>query len=642
MISARKVRSKISSDHHRFKDHKHEQRLFRRRIIFCVLVLCALLSLLTYRFYDLQIKNYSSYATQSDRNRLQVRPVAPNRGLFFDADGRIIAENRAVSTLTLTVERIKSLERTIQALSEFIEIRDRDRENFYKAIGWRRRPYEAVPLKYNLTDEELAKFAVNEHRFDGVEIQGQLVRHYPYEDLFAHVAGYVGRINERELAGFSEQEAENYAGTSSIGKIGLEKYYEDILHGQVGQEKIETDARGRVLKVVDQIDPVAGSDIHLFLDVDVQKRAVEAMAGRRGAVIALDVEQSGVLAFLSSPSYDPNLFVTGISSKNYRELNESLDLPLFNRGIQGQYPAGSTLKPMLGFGGLEAGIVTAKTVVRDPGFYQLENDERLYRDWKREGHGRQVDLWQAIVESCDVYFYDLGFKMGVDLMYQYGLVFGLGQKTKVDIPSERPGLWPSREWKKRARGLNWYPGNSLNMSIGQGDVLVTPIQLAAMTATLARRGEFIEPRIVKAIAGSEVKNTEPNTRSRYRGNDGNWELVLQAMKDVVHHPKGTAQSLRSGLTFTMAGKTGTAQVVSIEQDAEYDSEALSERNRDHALFVGYAPAEDPKIAIAVVIENGEKSSKAGAVARDVMAVYLQKHAQLETQADMQSGVASGR
>jgi penicillin-binding protein 2 len=324
---------------------------------------------------------------------------------------------------------------------------------------------------------------------------------------------------------------------------------------------------------------------------------------------------------VSSPSYDPNLFVTGISEKAYRQLNQSRNLPLFNRSIQGQYPPGSTIKPLLGLGALEYGIITSKTRIPDPGFYQLENDDRLYRDWKPEGHGAHVDIHDAIVESCDVFFYDLGFRMGVDRMHAFGQFFGLGEKSYVDIPSERSGLWPSREWKKKTRGLHWYPGNSLNMSIGQGDVLATPLQLAQMTATLARKGDYIEPRLAKSVDGVP---TEKIRRSNYEGEDDNWDVILKSMRDVVHGIKGTAHVVAKGMAFEMAGKTGTAQVVSIAQDGEYDSESLSERNRDHALFVGYAPFDDPKIAVAVVIENGEKSSEAGIVAREVMSEYL-KH-----------------
>ncbi len=620
MINPDFVKSRLAGDHHQhFRDHHSEARVFQRRVLLSLLGVIVLLGLLLYRFYDLQIINHQDYATQSDRNRIQVRPVPPNRGLFYDVEGNILADNRAVQTLSLTVERINDVEATIETLGQWVEITDRDKENFYRGLKWRRRPYQAVPLKYNLDEEELARIAVNEYALSGVSIEGQLVRYYPYGALFAHVAGYVGRINEREQAAFDEAQQLSYAGTTSIGKIGLEREYEAVLHGEVGQEQIETDARGRVLRVVDSIAPIAGENLGLFLDLDLQQKALEVMDGRRGAVVALDVETGGVLAMLSSPSYDPNLFVTGISSKDYRALTTSRDLPMFNRSIQGRYPPGSTLKPMLGLGGLEYDTITPKSRVRDPGYYQLENDERLYRDWKQGGHGATVDLYQAIVESCDVFFYDLGFRMGVDKMHAFGELFGLGALTNIDIPSESPGLWPSREWKKRERGLNWYPGNSLNMSIGQGDVLTTPLQLAVMIATMARKGELIEPRLVRTVAGVP---TVPVTRSVYEGEPEHWELVLRSMKDVVHSVRGTAQSINKDLDFTMSGKTGTAQVVGIAQDEEYDSEALSERNRDHALFVGYAPAEEPKIAVAVVIENGEKSSKAGQVAKEVMRAHL--------------------
>ena len=619
MISTRATRLRIGSDHHKFKDHETEKRIFRRRAVFSVLVLVGMLVILLYRFYDLQISNFNSYSTQSDQNRIQVRPVVPNRGLIRDERGRILADNRAVSALTITHERVDDLDVAIGKLKEIVNISEREIKNFYKSLRLRRRPYEAVPLKFNLTDTELAKFAVREYEFDGVDVRGQLVRFYPYGDLFTHVIGYVGRINEREQSAFDEEQVYQYAGTRTIGKIGIEKYYEGMLHGEVGQEKIETDARGRILRVVETDDPVAGKNLDLFLNVDVQIAAQKAMDGRRGAIVALDIQTGGVVAFLSSPSYDPNLFVTGISEKKYSVLNTSSDLPLFNRVIQGQYPPGSTVKPVLGLGGLETGIISEFTRVPDPGYYQLENDDRLFRGWKKGGHGPDVDLHQAIVESVDVFYYDLGFKMGVDRMHEYGLHFGLGAATNIDVPSERSGLWPSREWKKRVRGLDWYPGNSLNMSIGQGDVLATPIQLAAMTSTIARRGTYVEPRLVKTINGEPVPKI---IRSELSAVPENWDLIFRSMRDVVHAANGTAQSIDKNLSFMMAGKTGTAQVVSIAQDGEYDSEALSERNRDHALFVGFAPYENPQIAVAVVIENGEKSSEAGEVAKMVMSEYL--------------------
>lgn len=610
-----------AKEHHHIKDHQREAGIFTRRVLASLFFVLLLFGVLVGRFYSLQITHHDDYVTLSDRNRIQVRPVAPNRGLIFDRLGRLIAENRPSFTLSIVRERVDDLDATIDVLASVIDIDQDDRDKFYKLLKQRRRPFEAVPLRYRLTEEEIAKLAVNKYSLKGVKVEALLVRHYPYNKLFAHSVGYVGRINEKELNGFDEETYKSYSGTHSIGKIGLEKYYEKTLLGNVGHEFIETNAHGRVLRTIERVSPVAGDDLHLFLDVDIQKAAVDALDGRRGAVVAVDIKTGGVLAMVSAPSYDPNLFVTGISFKNYRALNGSSDLPLFNRTIQGQYPPGSTLKPMLGLGGLEEGIVTRETTVVDPGYYQLENDERLYREWLRRGHGDSVDLYEAIVESCDIYFYDMAFRMGVDKMHAFGMHFGLGEKTKIDIPSERRGLWPSRAWKKRVRGLNWYPGNSLNMSIGQGDVLATPLQLASMTATLASKGERLGPRLVRVIGGEQ---TERRNEGSYEGYAEHWDFIHKAMKDTVHNIRGTGNTLGRQLDYKMAGKTGTAQVVSIAQDELYDGEKLSEANRDHALFIGFAPADKPEVALAVIVENGERHAKTTfPVAKAVFDQYFQ-------------------
>ncbi len=594
-----------STEHHRFKDHLNEAMVFARRIIFALMLVIVLFGVLIYRFYSLQITHYENYATMSDRNRIQVRPIAPNRGLVFDRSGELIAENRPSFALSIVRERVKNLEETIDRLSALIDIDEDDKISFYRYLKQRRRPYEPVPLRYRLTKEEIAILAVNKFAFQGIKIEAQLVRSYPRSELFAHTLGYVGRINEKELASFDEDDFNRYSGTRSIGKTGIEKYYENELLGEVGVEYIEANAHGRRLRLINEEQPEAGKDLHLFLDSSIQAAAVKTLGERRGALVAIEVASGGVLAMASTPSFDPNLFVTGISVKAYRGLNESLDLPLFNRTVQGQYPPGSTLKPMLGLGGLEAQIIDVDTQIKDPGFYQLENDERFYREWKQGGHGENVDLEEAIIESCDIYFYDLAFRMGVDRMHEFGVHFGLGEKTRLDIPSERSGLWPSRAWKKAVRGLDWYPGNSLNMSIGQGDVLATPLQLAVMTATLAAKGKRIKPRLVARI-GDQV--TELVEESNYQGYDQNWDFVHGSMHDVVHSVKGTAAPLGRKMSYKIAGKTGTAQVVGIAQGEKYDSESLTAANRDHTLFVGFAPAENPEIALAVIVENGEKHS----------------------------------
>ncbi len=608
------------------KDHYQEARIFSRRLVVALLAIVALLVLLLARLYNLQVVNFNNYVTQSDRNRVQVQALPPTRGLILDRQGKLLADNRPSYTLTLIKEQVNDLPATLELLSELVELRDDELEGFHKRLKQRRRPFEAVPLSYRLSEEEIARLAVNEYRLPGVKVSAELVRDYPLNDMLAHSVGYVGRINDREMAKFDEESYRLYSGTHTIGKIGLEKQYESQLLGEVGYQYVETNARGRVLRVLERIAPKPGANLELFLDAGVQQEAIAAMGERRGAVVALDVKTGGVLALASTPSYNPNLFVTGISYKDYNALNRSLDLPLFNRTIQGQYPPGSTLKPMLGLGALHHRVVDPSYRVRDPGYYQLEGEERLYRDWKREGHGNRVDLRQAITESCDTYYYDLAFRMGIDSIHSFGSNFALGRRTGVDIPSERKGLWPSRQWKRSARGLAWYPGDSLNVGLGQGDVLTTPLQLAAMTATLANRGKFIQPRMVKRI---EDEDTPAVVQQMYSVSDEHWDYIFSAMKNVVHGVRGTAQSIRRGMQYKMAGKTGTAQVVGIAQGEEYDSEALIERQRDHALFVAFAPVDAPKIAVAVIVENGEKSSKAAKVARRVIDRYLEIDADLE-------------
>lgn len=606
------------------KDHYQEARLFKRRMIVAVLIIVLLLGVLVARLYNLQVVNYDLYVTQSDRNRVQVQPLPPTRGLVFDRNGTLLADNRPTYTLTIIKEQVRNLPETLDLIGQLVDLREGDIEEFEKRLQQRRRPYEAVPLSYRLNEEEIARLAVNEYRLPGVKVAAELVRDYPLKEMLAHSVGYVGRINDRELSSFDEEKYRRYSGTHTIGKIGLERQYEEELLGEVGYQYVETNARGRVLRVLESIAPEPGKNLKLYLDADVQREAIDAMGEYRGAVVALDVHTGGVLSMVSTPSYNPNLFVTGISYKDYNALNNSLDLPLFNRTIQAQYPPGSTVKPMLGLAGLHNNVVTPGYSVRDPGFYQLEGEKRLYRDWKRQGHGRRVDLMQAVTESCDTYFYDLAFHMGIDKMHEFGVQFALGSRTGIDIPSERKGIWPSREWKRAVRGLPWFPGDSLNVGIGQGDVLTTPLQLAVMTATIANRGHYIEPHLVDMIGDERLEKKEHVITDVSKKN---WDFIFSTMENVVHGRHGTAHnSVGRDLTYRMAGKTGTAQVVGIAQGEKYDSEALAERQRDHALFVAFAPVDDPKIAVAVIVENGEKSSKAAGVARKVIDRYLELEA----------------
>lgn len=631
--------SEHSDEHRQIKDHRSEVRLFGSRVLVAYIVVFSLFSILLYRFYQLQIVDHQGYMTKADSNRIQVQPIPPTRGLVYDRNGILLADNRPSYTLSLVRERVKDLEQTLSLIESIVPITDDDKSSFYKGLKQRRRPYEPVPLRYGLTEQEIAEIAVNEYRLEGVEVEAQLVRHYPYGELFAHTLGYVGRVSEQELAAFDEIDFRRYSGTHRIGKTGLEKHYEAALLGEVGSRHVEVNAHGRVLKELERIDPIPGQDLRLHLDLDLQRAASGALQGSRGAVVAIDVSSGGVMALVSEPSFDPNLFVTGISYADYKALSQSRDLPLFNRTIQGQYPPGSTLKPMLGLGGLQSETVTPERTIRDPGYYQLEGDDRFYRDWKRWGHGNHVDLYQAIVESCDTYFYDLAFRMGIDQMHPVGEAFGLGQKTGIDIPNERAGLWPSRDWKNAAREMPWFPGDSLNVSIGQGYVLTTPLQLGVMTATLASKGVLHPPKLVSAIGGRKLST---NGLRSYHADDEHWRYVSKAMRDVVHSVRGTGKVINRDLTYEIAGKTGTAQVIGIAQDEEYDREKVAERNRDHALFIAYAPVDNPEIAVAVIVENGEHGSSAAApVAREVLDSWFKIEAARKRE-ESQPAIVEGR
>jgi len=591
------------------------------------LLLASLLAVLLLRYYDLQIKDHQRYATLSDENRVHVRAVAPTRGLIFDRNGVILAENRPSYTLSIVTERTSDLEQLLAELKALLGLTDAEMARFEEQKSQYRRPYESIPLRFQLTEENVALLAVNEFRLPGIEVEVELVRHYPFNEAFAHSVGYVGRINDREQAVI---EKERYEGTHVIGKIGIEKQYEDLLHGSVGYEYVETDARGNVLRVLEREDATPGEDLYLSIDSRLQLRAEELLEGRRASVVAIDVETGEVLALVSTPSYDANMFVTGISFKDYDSLLHNINRPLYDRALLGQYPPGSTVKPLYALAGLATGALTKEWSIQDYGEFQLPNQERVYRDWKRGGHGR-VDLRIAVEQSCDVYFYELGNMVGIDVLSEFGHMFGLGHKTGIDMPSEMSGIMPSREWKRAARGLSWYPGDTINASIGQGFSLVTPLQLAQMTANIARRGVSLKPHMIHAVNEREIEVAQNPLVDIA---PDHWNTVHSAMEDVVHSMRGTASAQGRGLSFRMAGKTGTAQVVGIPQDAEYDPELLEEFMLDHALFVSFAPVEDPKIAIAVVIENGEHGSYVAApVARELTVQWLEENPWIVSQAD---------
>ncbi len=600
------------------KDPEHETRLYNRRLLVAFVVVVLLLLVIVARFFTLQVLHYDTYRTRSERNRVHVQPVAPKRGLIYDRHGRLLAENVPSYTLTVTKERVRDIEATLALLQALLALDEEELQRFRNRMT-QHRPFEAVPLRFKLTEAEIALVAVNRYRLEGVEVEAQLVRHYPLGELFAHAIGYVGRINEREL---QQLDAENYAGTHHIGKNGIERQYEGVLHGQVGYENVETNARGRVLRVLESVPPVPGQDLYLHLDAYVQQVAFEALQGERGAVVAIDPATGGVVAFVSTPSYDPGLFIRGISQAEYAALRDSPDRPLFNRALQGQYPPGSTVKPVFALAGLDYGVMTTTTLVPDPGFYQLPNDERQYRDWKRGGHGAVVGLLQAIAESCDVYFYELANRLGVDRLHAFASHFGFGQRTGIDLPSESRGLMPSREWKRRQHGRAWYPGETLSLGIGQGYMLATPLQLADATAMLANRGKRMQPHLVARVGDTRIEPHWPDSVSLR--NPAHWDAIHQAMVAVVHSPRGTAKGVSKGMDYLMAGKTGTAQVVTIQRNERGEAIAEQEkRRRDHALFIAYAPADAPRLAVGIIVENGEHgSSTAAPIARKVFDAYF--------------------
>jgi penicillin-binding protein 2 len=601
------------------KDPHRESRIYSARTVTAIILILALLVLVLVRYYSLQITEYETYRTQSDRNRVQLQPLPPKRGLIYDRNGVLLADNRPSYILSVVRERVPDLEATLAELQMLLSVSASDLEKFHKKLK-RRRPYEAVPLRFRLTEEERARLAVNRYRLPGVVVDAQLLRHYPHGELFSHALGYVGRINEREALILDETD---YRGTFHVGKVGVEKYYEDVLHGEVGYQNVESNAHGRVLRVLERHLPTPGTDLVLHLDIRVQQAAVEALGDKRGAVVAMDPLTGGVLALVSTPGFDTNLFVNGISSKEYSALRDSLDVPLFNRAIQGQYPPGSTIKPIMAMAGLESGLVTPQSTVADPGWYRLPGDSRRYRDWilriRGTGHAPRVDLNMAIAQSCDVYFYDLARRLTIDRMHEYLHPYGFGERTGIDTTNERPGVLPSTRWKREAMAQAWYPGETLSAGIGQGYMLTTPMQLAVATSVLASKGKRRTPRLLKAINGEPVDapELEPIVAS-----DANWQAVYRGMREVVHGKRGTARYLSKGIAYEMAGKTGTAQVIGIAQNAVYNEDEVAERHRHHGLFIAFAPIEAPTIAVAIIVENGGGSSAATPIARAVIDTWL--------------------
>lgn len=600
------------------KDHLREAALFRSRALAAAVLVSVLAAILLARIAYLQIWQYEKYSTISDENRITTEPIGPNRGLIYDRNGAIVADNQPSFTLSIIKEQTSDLDYTVRFLADLIELAPDDVDRFYKRMRQRQRPYASVPLRFQLTEEEIAKIAVNQHLLPGVQVDANLIRHYPYRDLLSHAIGYVSRINEQEL---KQLDPAVYAATQFIGKLGVEKAYESQLHGSAGYQQIEINARGRVMRVMERSDPVSGSDLELYLDLPTQRAATDALVGRKGAVVAIDPNTGGVLAFVSAPGFDPNLFVKGIDQKTYSELNRGRERPLYNRASRGTYPPGSTIKPIMGLAGLDTGFTNWGATVFDPGWFRLEGQEHFYRDWKKWGHGT-VNLEKAIIESCDTYFYSLANRMGIDRMHDFFSPFGFGRKTGIDLDSEAAGILPSRFWKRASRGVPWFPGETLIAGIGQGYFTATPLQLATATAIIAVKGKPVVPRMVAKVDGEPVP-LPTDMQPIILHDQSNWDKMQYAMMQVVHGPSGTAKGINKNLPYHAAGKTGTAQVVGIAQGEKYDASRLADWNKDHALFVGFAPVEHPLIAVAIMVENGGGGGATAApVARQVFDAYF--------------------
>jgi penicillin-binding protein 2 len=584
-------------------------------LFFIVLVFAGLISRLVY----LQVWQHQRYVTESDDNRQQLQAIAPTRGLIYDTNGDLLAGNRASHSLTLVPEQLaggrRSIDKVLAELAQVVTIDEDDVKRFKRRLNQPRRPYSPVALRFQLNSTEIAQITVNQHRLPGVKIVPELVRYYPLDEGFVHALGYVGRINDRELA---KLDSINYSATHHVGKLGVERFYETELHGTVGHQTVETNARGRVLQVLDRFDPVPGKDITLFLDAQLQQVAAKLLEGKRGAIVAIDPRTGGVLAMASAPSYGANQFVTGISHSNYQALRSSDDLPLFNRALRGRYPPASTVKPVIAIAGVDSGIISRKYSIWDPGYYQITEGGRLYRDWKEGGHGR-VDMHKSIVESVDTFYYATAHLMGNDPMTKYLAQFGFGQVTIADQPEATKAVLPTTQWKRINRNASWFPGDSLNLGIGQGFLSATPTQLATMAMVLANKGQWHQIRMIKSIDGvavekvSDIGRNDPKLPENVvlkRSSD--WKEIHNAMIDVMHGEIGTARRSGANSSYKIAGKTGTAQVLGIKQDEVYDAAKIAERFRDHGLYIGWAPAKDPVLAIAVIIENGGGGSSAAA------------------------------
>ncbi len=604
------------------KNHQREIYYFKLRLVLSLGFILLLLFILLARFVYLQAVRYSHYQTLAENNRISVVPIVPNRGLILDRNGVVLAHNYSGYTLEITPSKAGNLEAVIDELAKLVDIQPGDRRRFKKLL-LESRNFESLPIRSRLSDVEVARFAAQRYRFPGIEIKARLFREYPYREQTSHLIGYIGRINQTEIQQLEQDgTAANYRGSNHIGKTGIEQSYENELHGTTGVERVEVDASARAVRVLSRIPPVSGNNLMLSLDIKLQEVAEKSFGNYRGALVAIDPRNGEILAFVSKPGYDPNLFVDGIDEQSWSELNNSPDVPLNNRALRGQYAPGSTIKPFMALAGLYYNKRSPSYTISDPGYFKLPGSSHRFRDWKKGGHG-SVDMFKSIVVSCDTYFYGLAIELGIDNISTFLPQFGFGKKTGIDMEGEASGLVPSQAWKQKRHREKWYAGDTVSIGIGQGYNLATPLQLAFATAVLANDGVAWRPHLVKQVQRSDkIPAAEVKPEFTLNLNPEHLALVKRAMVAVTQ-PGGTAARAGAGAPYTFAGKTGTSQVIGMKQGEEYIESQVQERHRDHALFIAFAPADQPTIALAVLVENGgHGGSTAAPIARKVLDYYF--------------------
>lgn len=621
-----------------FRDYRAEAWLFRNRAVVSFLAIIISVALLVANLYNIQVNQFQDYKTRSNDNRIKIVPIAPNRGLIYDRNGVLLAENQPIFNLEIIPEQVNDMDDTIARLKAFLPV-PQERIDAFKKESSHSRRFKSVPLLLQLTPKQVAVFSVNQHKFPGVSVNANLKRHYPFSEVLTHVIGYVSRINDRDIARLQRENKEAlYQATRDIGKLGVERYYEDILHGIPGYQEVEVNSRGRIIRTLKYVPPVPGKDIVLNLDIELQQYVTKLLHGRRGSAVVLDPLDNGVLAMVSSPSYDPNSFVHGISSADYRALLEDTNRPLVNRATLGIYPPASTVKPFIAVAALQEGVVTPSTTRSDPGYWRIPNSKtKPYRDWLRWGHGK-VNITKAIEESVDTFFYQIAFDLGIDRLSVWMQKFGYGEYTGIDIFEESKANMPTRDWKRARHKDTWYQGDTIPVGIGQGYWTATPMQIAKATSVLVNHGEVLAPHLLRAtidngeafdkqmLADVETYPPITNVPEKY------WDIAINGMYLVNHGTRGTARKAFKDQPFDSAGKSGTAQVFGLAENEEYNADDLAEHLHDHALFTGFAPVKDPKVIVSVVLENaGGGSSNGAPVAHDIFSkVILNKETIIET------------